>query len=476
MTYKMEDAMSYKNRISMLVTVFLLCAVLSGCVHNVPLAVDPNKDMDKAFPRTKKIPAKVGIYIGDDLKKYVYKQKKMGMTFQMNVGEYLPPIGLEMASVMFKDVVPVNSLPPYSGNYKPDVEAVVEPEILYCYGDAVGTLSGYIEGRAKIRITAYDLSGKVLWQDEAMGSSRSKEMSFVGAFVGGMEEVGKVGYEAAFAAAVKIIDDFNSKPPKELNSLLEIKRMDSIKNRRNISNFDLFKKYYEKGQFQYENKNYYQALYSFEKADGLNPGDPSTLFYIGVCYTYIGEKDRAMDKLRKVVEMNPGGQEAKDSKKWLEILSTPLKIAVIDFNNGRTNLTDAPLRMALTDSLIYELVDVEKLKPPKTQKSQKEWNQFLDKCVKNGIKIILVNDVSSLSQKINIEQQPGADVATEHVVKISSKAYSAKKKEVRADIIIAERATTIREQSKEAEDRIKAQLLKIGAEKLVLRLLENDIY
>lgn len=469
--------MSYKYKVRVLINAFLLSALLSGCVHNVPLAVDPNKDMSRAFPSTKKLPAKVGIYIGDDLKKYVYKQQKMGMTFQMNVGEYLPPIGLQMASSMFEDVIPVTSLPPYNNGYKPDIEAVVVPEILYCYGNAVGTLSGYIEGKALIRITAYDLGGKVLWQDEAMGESRSRELSFVGAFLGGMEEVGKTGYDAAFSAAVKIIKDFNARPPKELYSLLEIKSVGTLRNRQNISNFEIFQNYYQKGQFQYEKKNYYQALYSFEKAENLNPDDQSTLFYIGVCYTYTGQKDRALEEFRRVVDLGSRSREATDAKEWIDLLSEPLKIAIVNSRTaGDRGLNDGLISQALQDSRMYELVDVNDLRPPTATNPQKEWNQFLERCFKKGIKVVIISDIDSLSQKIRIDQQPIGDVATEHVVKISSKAYTAKKKEVKADIKIIERTSTMREQSKEAEDTIKGQLLKNGAEKLVLRLLEKDIY
>lgn len=469
--------MSYKYKVRVLINAFLLSALLSGCVHNVPLAVDPNKDMSRSFPSTKKLPAKVGIYIGDDLKKYVYKQQKMGMTFQMNVGEYLPPISMQMASSMFEDVIPVTSLPPYNNGYKPDVEAVVVPEILYCYGNAVGTLSGYIEGKALIRITAYDLGGKVLWQDEAMGESRSRELSFVGAFLGGMEEVGKTGYDAAFSAAVKIIKDFNARPPKELYSLLEIKSVGTLRNRRNISNFEIFQNYYQKGQFQYEKKNYYQALYSFEKAENLNPDDQSTLFYVGACYNYTGAKDKAIEKFRRVVDLGARSQEATDAKKWLDLLSEPLKIAIVNSRTaGARGLNDGLISQALQDSRMYELVDVSDLRPPTATNPQKEWNQFLERCFKKGIKVVIISDIDSLSQKIRIDQQPIGDVATEHVVKISSKAYSAKKKEVKADIKIIERTSTMREQSKEAEDTIKGQLLKNGAEKLVLRLLEKDIY
>jgi tetratricopeptide (TPR) repeat protein len=452
--------------------------MFAGCVYNVPLVVDPARDMKQAFPRTNKIPIKVGVYLSDDLKNYVYRQEKMGLTFQMNVGKYLPPIAMQMASTMFESVIHVNSPPPYRDSFKPDVEAVIVPEILYAHGNAVGILAGYIEAKAWIRITAYDLSGKILWQDDKMGESRSRVINFADAFLGGMEEVGQIGYEAAFAAAIKIINDFNARPPKELYSLLEIKSVANLKNMHGVSNFEIFQNYFRKGQFQYEKKNYYQALYSFQKAKNLNPDDLPTSCYIGQCYAFTGCKDKALEEFRRVVNLGHGSQEATDALKWIDLLRVPLKIGILnsDAANDFGHNNSKSINQALLDSRMYELCDVSDLKPLTITNPQKEWNQFLERCSKKGIKIVIISGIDSLSQKVRVEQQPGGDVATEYVVNISSKAYSAKKKEVKADIKITERTSTIREQTKEAEEAIKGQLLKNGAEKLVLRLLEHDIY
>lgn len=474
----MKDTVSAKYQIRMLMEVLLLCTVLAGCVYNVPLVVDPHRDMSRAFPETKKIPAKVGVYISDDLKRYVPRQQKMGIIFQMNIGEYLPPIGLQMGAAMFDEVIPVHTLPPYGGNYRPDVEAVVEPEILYCYGNAVGTLSGYIETKVKIRVTAYDLSGRIIWRHEALGENRSREMNFVDTFLGGMKGVGQVGYQAAFAAAVRIIDDFNARPPKELYSLLELKNMASLHNRGNLSNFELHKRYYGIGRSQYEKKNYYQALYSFEKASGLNPSDSLTIFYIGACSAYIGNKERAIEAFTRVLAMNPNGQEAADSRGWLKLLKEPLKIAVVGPGRGNsiTSFFTASLRQALIDSRFYELTDANDLKPPASTTSRNEWNAFLERSAQKGVKVVIINDIESFSQKVRVGHVPPGDFATEHIFKISSKAYSAKKKDVRADIKIIERITTITEQSAEEERDIRGRLVKTGAQKLVRRLLEHDIY
>ena len=197
------------------------------CPH-LPLRTDVSRDLALALPRQSIIPAKVGIYIADDLKHYVYTQQKLGMLFRMNVGEYLVPISRQMVGSLFQDAVYVSQAPPYLGANKPDVEAVVVPEVLYCYGNAIGIASGTIEAAITLRITAYDLSGRVLWQDERTGTSQSGTLNFVTTFLAGMDQVGKVAYAAALRAALNIIKDFEKRPPKELYSLLEIKRLATL--------------------------------------------------------------------------------------------------------------------------------------------------------------------------------------------------------------------------------------------------------
>lgn len=472
--------MIFKNKIWILFTFFIVTALIPGCVHKVPLAVDPTKDIGKALPITKKIPAKVGIYLSEDIKKYVYKQQKMAMTFQMNVGEYLVPISQQMVSAIFEEAIFVDALPPYKDFYKPDVEAVALPEIIYCYGNAIGTLSGYIEAKIKMRITAFDLSGKVLWQDEAVGESRSEELNFVSTFLGGMEKVGKTGYDAAFSAAGQIIKDFNAVPPKELYSLIEIKSLATLKNRRNISNFDLFKKYYQKGQFQYEKRNYYQALYSFDKAAQINPEDLSTIFYMGVCYTYTGQKNKALEKFSEIVNTGSKSQEAKDSKKWIDTLKEPLGIGVVIFNktdgnkNNIAGLDETIIKKSFIESQMYELVEVTDLKPSDSLKAP-DFNRFLERCSEKDIRILIYVDINDLSQKLFLDSVIGADIATEHKVQIIAKAYSTKKKKLHTEIQLMERASTLTEKTKDEEITIKQQLLKRGSEKLILRLLESNI-
>ncbi len=455
----------------------IIAMVTSGCAYNVPLVVDPIKDMRQSQLVKKKIPIKVGMYLSDDLKQYIYKQQKMGTTFQMRVGDYLLPIAMIMGSTMFDDVKLVNSLPPYEDSYRPDVEAVIRPEILFFYGNTVGAFSRYIKAKTKLRITAYDLGGNILWQDEAIGENRSNDMDFVSSFLAGMEEIGKTGYQAAFSAATNIINDFYAKPPQEFFSLLEIKKAENLRNRGALPDIELFKKLYEKGQFQYNKKNYYQSLYLFAKASSINSDEPAALFYTGASYTRTGEKHRALKKFADVLKKKASEQEALDSKKWIKRLNDPLKIGIIGGNKSNSpGLNNGVIQDALINSGMYKIIDTAKLVPPSTPITSSDFSQFLDKYYKKGVKVIILHDVDGFSKKAQSNYYSGEDVATEHMVRISAKVYSTKKKNLITEVQINERSSTMQGQTVQGEMKTRQQLLQSGAKKLVLQLLKNDIF
>jgi tetratricopeptide (TPR) repeat protein len=441
-----------------------------------PETVTTGQQPQLILPEAKRIPIKVGLYVSEDLRRYVYKQQKMDIILHMNVGEHVTPISKQLAAKMFRDVIFVDSLPPYTGQYKPDVDAVVEPEILYFDGNAIRTASGHIEAAAKMRVTVYDPAGKIVWQDEALGESRS------GTTARGMDEVGRTVYRAVLEAAVKIIGDFNEKPPRGLYSLLESEKIATLKNQRNIPNFDMFKEYYENGQYQFKRKNFHKALSSFEKAENINPGDPLTTFYVGVCLFYTAQKDKAAEKFRQAVRQGPGTQEAKDSAKWLDLLKEPLKIGtvVLDTGKGAKDPTmlasDNLINTTIGKSPMYELVNVGDLGPPADVSATKSLNQFFEKAAKNGAVIILYVVVNDLTSKAPIQHKSNGEIANEFSVRLVTKVFSTRKKQQRTEITVTERTRAFGFKTNQEEEAIKKQLLKRGAEKLVLRLLENDIF
>ena len=463
-----------------------IAVILAGCTSYTgtvkPEGMTEVQQPRLDFPETKSIPLNVGLYLGEDLRKYVYERQKTTMTLQMNVGESVALVSRQLAAKMFKEVTLVDSLPPYTDGYRPDVEAVVEPEILYFDGDATGTVSGHIEAVVKMRITTYDLAGKILWQDEAVGKSRSGQVNLIGTFLTGTEEAGKTAYQAAFNAATRVINNFNDKPPREMYSLMETEKIPTLTNQRNISNFDMFKEFYEKGQFQFKRKNFHQALRSFKQAESIDPGDLSTKFYMGTCLFYLAQKDKAAEKFHQVMKQGPNTQEAKDSAKWLDLLKKPLKIGTVVLGIGRGDKDPAmmpdenPVNTTIRKSSMYELVSLAELKSPVDVAQTKSLDQFLERSAKKDAVIILYITVTDRTSRIPIQHKSSGEIADEFSMRLAAKVFSTRKKQKRTEIVITEGTSTLFYKRNQEEDAIKEQLLKRGTEKLILRLLENDIF
>ena len=467
------------------IVVLSIAVIFSGCTYTGIVKPEGMTEVQQTrldFPETKKIPLSVGLYLGEDLRKYVYERQKTTMTLQMNVGETVALVSRQMAAKMFKEVALVDSLPPYTDGYRPDVEAVVEPEILYFDGDATGAVSGHIEAVVRMRITTYDLAGKILWQDEAVGKSRSGQVNLIGTFMTGMEEVRKTTHQAAFNAATRVINDFNDKPPREVYSLVETEKMPTLTNQRNISNFDMFKEYYEKGQFQFKRKNYYQAMRSFIQAENIDPGDLSAKFYVGTCLFYTAQRDKAAEKFRQVVKQGPNTQEAKDSAKWLDLLKKPLKIGTVVSGVGRGDKypvmmpDENPVNTTIRKSSMYELVNLAELKPPVDVTQAKSLDQFLERSAKKDAVIILYITVTDRTSRIPMQHKSSGEIADEFSVRLTAKIFSTRKKQQRTEIVITEGTNTLLYKRNQEEDAIIDQLLKRGTEKLILRLLENEIF
>jgi tetratricopeptide (TPR) repeat protein len=456
-----------KRRITSWLYFFILIITFYGCAHNFPSAAEPNGEACRAYPESKKMKARVGIYLNDDLRGYGYKRRLLGVTFMMHVGDSLSAILPQMTSaMMLGDVVAVKSLPPYDDNYRPDVDAVIEPDILYAYGNIAGTVTGHVD--AKIRM-------RVLWQDAARGVSRSGELNLAGNYLGILEKADKTAYEAAFSAAARITDDFNNSHPKGLSTTGEVQIPGQPANKTKLSDIALFRQYYRSGRLQYENRRFYQALLSFEKAMNVNPADLSTLFYQAACYTYTGQKNMAIVKFRKFRELTESAPEIRDAEKWMALLDKPLRIGIVPASPGHGEMHGV-LQRVLTDSRMYEVNNLTGLKIPSLDSKTAAFDKFLDKCLKKGMRIVILDNVGYTVSKAVKDPLGKGDAATDYIVGITAKVYSTKKKELKTEIRIDERASAVKKKSKAEEQAIKEQLLRKGAQKLVLRLLENDIF
>jgi tetratricopeptide (TPR) repeat protein len=469
-----------RHAISFLIRMIILTCLFSGCVHDVPPAIAPDGATTcQTRVQTRKMQAKVGIYLNDDLRKYVYRRKTMGVTFMMNIGESLSPILTQMGSaITSKDVVMVDSLPPYSHDYRPDVDAVIEPEIVYCYGNVTGTVTGHIDAKVIMRMTVYDIDGDVLWQDEATGVNRSGELNLPGNYLGILENADKTGYGAVFSAASKLVDDLTAAHPGGLYTVDTFETPRAPVSESSVPDMELFEQYYRSGRFQYEKRHFCQALRSFEEASILNPGDLSTLFYLSACYTYTGNKNKALNGFRKFYALCQTNQEADDATKWITLLEVPLKIALVSPDGAHgMDREDLLIQRSLTDSGMYAIVKPGGMEGrPFSAMTPPEFDHFLDECHDKGIKIVLVGAVDYKVTKAVTEGPDDADAALDHIVTLSVRAYSTNKKELRTEITITEKASTIGETNMAEEAAIEKQLLERSGTRLVLKLLKNEIF
>lgn len=464
--------MSPKGRITSWLYFFILISILCGCAHSFPPASEPS---DEACPKSRKTQTRVGIYLNDGLKSYVYKRRILGATFRMQAGDSLSAILPQMTSAMtLGDVVEVKSLPPYDDNYRPDVDAVIEPELLYVYGNVTGTVTGHVDARIKMRMTLYSLDGRVLWQDVATGVSRSGELTLAGNYLGILEKADSMAYEAAFSAAARITDDFNNSLSKGLSITGEAHIASGPADDAKLSNISLFRQYYRLGRLQYERRRFYQALLSFVKAANVNPADLSTLFYQAVCYTYTGQKNTAIVKFKKFCDLTESAQEIRDAEKWMALLERPLKIGLVASESGEDNM-HSELQRVLTESRMYDVKNLADLKISSQGAKTAAFDEFLDKCLKEGMRIVILDNVDYAGQAVKAPAGKG-EAATDYIVSITAKIYSTKKKKLKTEIRIDERASAIEKKSEAEEQAIKEQLLRKGAKKLVLRLLEDDIF
>lgn len=453
----------------------ILISTFYGCAYNLPSASNPNNEACRMSPESKKTHARVGIYLNDDFREYDYKRRLLGTTFRMRVGDSLYAILPQMTSaMMLGDTVTVKSLPPYDDNYRPDVDAVMEPEILYAYGNVAGTVAGNVGARIIMRMTIYDLDGRVLWQDTATGISRSGELDLAGNYLGILENADRIAYEAAFSAAARITNDFNNSRRKGLSITGEIQGPPASYNNSKFSDIALFRHYYDSGRLQYENKRFYQALISFEKAMDANPADLSTLFYLAACYTYTGQKNMAVLEFSKFRELTESPPEIRDAEKWMSLLERPLRIGVVPAGPGDEG--HSILKRVLADSGMYEVNELPGLKISAADSKDAEFDKFLDECLEKGMRIVILENIDYTAGKAVKASPAGADTATDYVARITAKVYSTKKKELKTEIRIDERETSIRKESRAGEQAIKDRLFERGAKELVLRLLENDIF
>ncbi|MCE5334407.1 MAG: hypothetical protein LLG06_07425 [Desulfobacteraceae bacterium] len=457
---------------------FCMALLSSGCVVQAPSSSDPAQELNRLFAVAEKVHARAGIYLNEDIRSYVYRQDKSGAPIKIDVGRSISPVCMTMASAIFDSAVEVQSLPPYvGGQQSPDVEVVLEPEILYVSCNASGVLSGQITAAIKLRMKAYDLSGRIIWQGEAIGENQGEQMDVLSALLGNVDKTGKATGQAGLAAATRIIQDFNATKPPELYALLETKAATAAqpKGQKKTEAQVQGDKLFQRGMYQFDKKNYQQALYSFQQSARLNPDDLSTKFYVGVCRMYTGQKRRAVDDLNNVLAgCKKGDSLAANSKQWIQRLNDPLKIGIVysGFQGQIGDDVKQCFAQGVSNCGMYEVVLIHDSQNPVAERAA--MNKYIDEAAKKKARIILFVQADKTGRDLFDATLREGDIASEFAVNASVKAYAVQKKKPIADFMLFDNAARMKKLAN--ADLIQSALLKKSANRMVLALLGNEIF
>jgi hypothetical protein len=436
---------------------------------------------ERTLPDTGLIHVRAGIYLGGQLKEYVYRRQRGDQAIQINIGEQLVAVSRQMSSTLFHDAVFVEALPPLAGDYGDDIRAVVRPEITY-FGvsatDAKTDSAGPVKAMVRMRVTIYDLDGKMLWRDEAWGEGTGVSVNPARGAEGRQEEMEKIAYRALFSAASKTINDFNTQVPVGLYASLGPGELFAKKSMAGLSDADLAGIYREQGETELKRRNFHQALYWLKKSDRMSPGDILTSFYVGVCSVYVGQKTRGLEKFKQVIGDNPDSLMAKDSAKWVEAIRNPLKmgVVVIDRANRSGILPgDNVVYRTIKESRAYETVDVGNLKPTIDLTNREEFKAFLDRCVRKGLTLVVYVYTDRLEITPMHKEVVEGDSAREYITTATAHVFSTKKKRMHSHVSVQENSSVLAENTEEEREAIRNELLKRASGRLVLKLLGRDI-
>jgi len=488
--------MALRFPIGKFIILILLFISFSACVHNVPIKQDYMKKAKVIFSSNEKINTTVGLYLNENLKNYVYSTSKMGMIFKMQVGKYIDEIGNEFAKSMFTNHIVVNELPPYLGTYRPNCEFVVVPEVLNAHGDAPGLTHGTIRSFIRLRISAYDLNGDLVWQREEIGAYVSADVDYLSVLVDGFGLAGDVGFNAGVNAFTKIYDNFKESKPPALLSLVETKeKAEKIRQNEESNHSYLF----NRGLDLLAKKNYLQALYCFENSSLLRPDRHLDYYNAAICQLYSGQRDRAMENFTKVRKLT-------NDKKWLDacddwimrIKNMPkIGIALVDDEKNISNsqMTDS-VKEKLYKSSLLNIVSQIKCISPRTLENTEMINRCIGQFTKDEIQIALIMQPQQSEINLNIKYQlektvgrnkrqkkevveqtvTEGDIAREYHVRLNMKAYALKNNIQLIDTLIDLSTVRIPYQKFNQYADVYDGLYNKAIDRMIIALLQKDIF
>jgi tetratricopeptide (TPR) repeat protein len=460
----------------------ILCVVLllqSGCAPKVPPAVEAPQSLSGRFQVGKKIRSKVGVYVSGHERDYILNRQMMGTSFPVEIGKSLVPVSMQMATAMFDAAKEVNSLPPYPAAEAPDVEAVLEPEIIYADASAEGTVSGQVEVKVKLRMKAYDLSGKVIWVGEGFGSKRSEQLGFWTTFAYRRDKVREVGLQACVLAAQEITKAFNTAEESELRSLPEMETLAQEGTLKGATALQLADKLYQKGLHEFDRKRFEYALRAFQKAERLNPEDLGIKFYVGICKVYTGQRSSAIEDLKFILaQKRTAGNLTLDSKKWMLRLNDSLKIGLV-FTGSEESFPD-DLRRRYTQALaacgMYDIVDVQNAAVSESLMDGATLKKVLAEGDKKKAKVVIFVDGKSFETAIVSPGLKKGDEATEFGLTADVRAYGTKTAKMVSSFLLTETHALMNRDGEGEASAIYGTLARRSAARVVLSLLESEIF
>jgi tetratricopeptide (TPR) repeat protein len=455
------------SRFNSILYVSILFTLLS-CVNRVPVNVESSHNVQQYSELSNKYPVTVGLFVEDDTADYSYKKKNdNNMTVIMETGRFVRSTSKEILQKMFKDVVNVESLPPYNDNYRPGVDLVIKTEIVNCYGDAIGLFSGYFFGNITLQISMYDLAGNVVWQRVENSSKRKEVANLVANIIGGIVDISAVAYEALYEATVKVAKTFNAAPPEKLLSVIEMKNdSDSTFEANNPNQFWT---YFDRGKSNFLKKNYDAALHYFKKSYKYSSKNtPDTDFLVGSCYAYMGEKSNAIVHFNNVLK----GAKTKETvlaKEWIKRLERRLSVAIAFETNTGNSLDILTFKDSTTRWLqAGKLYNVSSLKnyPEHGSVGSNKFDAFMTERAEIGDEAVvyLSNEVKIYPAMLGKVE---GDVANKIEIKILATIYSVKTKKMIGSTEVIGQNIVISKDSSMATQYVLDRLSKMLTPKLV---------
>lgn len=149
---------------------------------------------------------------------------------------------------------------------------------------------------------SYEISEKVIPQYEKMIKDNPEDLnSYL-----------RLGY----IYEIRSIIPLNNEYDKALEYYLKALALDIVSENKNTSIYLYLNT--RVGTIYFQKKDYLQAIEYLEKAAEMSPQNAEVIYYLGMSYDKIGEKEKALTSFTKVLELAPQSDFAREAEKELK--------------------------------------------------------------------------------------------------------------------------------------------------------------